>query len=114
MALRIQSLIALVCLSVMIGCSNGSTTEKVEETGSDKPFTMEDAKAVFTFRCTSCHGDDGKLGLSGAKDLSISKLSDQEILTLLQDGKNTMPSFKELIPVDQQDSLVAYIKTLRK
>ncbi len=80
----------------------------------NKPFSIDDAKAVFTMRCASCHGDDGKLGMSGAKDLSVSKLSDKEILENVMNGKNAMPAFKEIIPNEQHEQILIYIKSLRK
>lgn len=114
MVLKTVHFIFISSFFVLYSCSGTSSTEQIEETGSEKPFTAADAKSVFTLRCTSCHGTDGKLGLSGAKDLSVSKMSDKEILLILQNGKNSMPAFKEIIPENQQDPIVAYIKTLRK
>jgi cytochrome c6 len=65
--------------------------------------------------CAQCHGEDGKLGSSGAKDLSISKLSDQKIRQLITNGKGAMPPMKALLETDTNIQLVlSHIKALRK
>ena len=65
-------------------------------------------------RCASCHGEDGKLGMSGAKDLSSSKLNEKEIGVILKNGKNGMPSFGESLNLNQQEALVVHVLSLRK
>ncbi len=95
-------------------CSENSS-DKVNISTEEiiKPFTAADAKDLFLSKCTVCHGSDGKLGASQAKDLSTSKLSDEEILDRIKHGKNAMPPFEGLIPEDQRKMLVSFVKTLR-
>lgn len=99
----------------MISCS-GSQTEKVEKTSEQekKEFSLNDAKNLYTMKCASCHGSDGKLGMSGAKDLSASKITDQQIMCTIQSGQNAMPAFKDAIPDYQLEKLVTVVKSLRK
>ena len=77
-------------------------------------FTEKDAVNLYTVKCSSCHGSDGKLGLSGAKDLSMSKLSDDQILQTIKMGKNVMPSFEGSISNEQMKMLIPVVKSLRK
>lgn len=115
MVLRITSLFFLGVIISMTSCSE-SHTEKVEETSEQekKEFSLSDAKNLYTMKCASCHGTDGKLGMSGAKDLSISKITDQQIMCTIQSGQNAMPAFKDVIPDYQLDKLVTVVKSLRK
>jgi cytochrome c6 len=76
-----------------------------ENTGYWKNTTGTSTKpdAVYLFRkhCTLCHGADGKLGLNGAKDLTVSQRPLAERIELIKQGKNLMPSFeKTLTPVE--------------
>jgi mono/diheme cytochrome c family protein len=65
--------------------------------------------------CAQCHGEDGKLGSSGAKDLSVSKLSDDKILQIIKNGKGAMPSMKALLETDTNIQLVlSHVKALRR
>ncbi|MGZ6540016.1 MAG: c-type cytochrome, partial [Bacteroidia bacterium] len=69
---------------------------------------------IFSQNCVSCHGEDGKAGLSGAADLSTSTLSLQAKIDIIKNGKNgTMPSYSALN--DEQIKAVAeYTETLKK
>ncbi|MBU2019855.1 MAG: cytochrome c [Bacteroidetes bacterium] len=70
---------------------------------------------LFLKNCASCHGNDGKLGNSGAKDLSSSRLPDEEIRTILEEGKNAMPAMSILMEQSSDmDSVIAYVKKFRK
>lgn len=62
--------------------------------------------------CVACHGEDGKGGIAGAKDMTTSKLSDAEMADMIRNGKNAMPKYKKLTD-DQINSLVAYIRTMK-
>jgi len=99
---------------LFIGCTNNNQStshlEGEEENAASNP------QALYAIHCDACHGADGKEGVSGAADLSISKLSDKEIEnTILNGNEKGMMPFKDMItnPKDIK-SLVEYVKTLRK
>ncbi len=68
-------------------------------------------KAIFEEKCTLCHGSDGKLGLNGAKDLTVSQLNHTDILTLIASGKNAMPAFNTSLSSEQIEAVAAYVET---
>ena len=73
-------------------------------------------RGLYAIHCDACHGMDGKKGVSGAADLSLSKLSDNEIKNTIKNGNNKgMMPFKDMITNPKDiDSLVEYVKKLRK
>ena len=68
-------------------------------------------KEIFTEKCALCHGDNGKLGMSGAKDLSVTQLNHASIVTIITDGKNTMASYKSSLSAEQIEAVASYIET---
>lgn len=107
---RILCLLFVLSLSA---CETGSTS-KVEETlPSETP--AEKGASLYTINCASCHGEDGKLGASGAKDLTLSKLSDNQIKTIFKKGKNAMPPMADILENNENiDVVIEHIKSLRK
>ncbi len=90
-----------------------TTTENSEELATQTP--AEQGASLYTMHCAQCHGEDGKLGSSGAKDLSVSELSDDKILQIIKNGKGAMPSMKALLETDTNIQLVLrHIKALRR
>ncbi len=70
---------------------------------------------LFQDHCASCHGMDGKLGASGAKDLSKSRLNDDRIRKMIEKGKGNMPPMGAVLGSQIAiDSVINYTKTLRK
>jgi mono/diheme cytochrome c family protein len=72
-----------------------------------------------------CHGKDGKAGTPagrkiGAKDLSLSKLTDAEIEHQVREGAHnthgapTMPPFKEKLSAEEIQALLPVVKGFRK
>lgn len=71
-------------------------------------------KALYENNCIQCHGTDGKLGNSGATDLSKSVLSDEESKNRIRNGLNAMPPMAEVLGSESNiDSVVQYIKSFR-
>lgn len=68
-------------------------------------------KEIFTEKCALCHGDNGKLGMSGAKDLTVTQLPHAGIVEIITNGKNTMASYKETLTPEQIDAVASYIET---
>lgn len=99
-----SSLLLLVSCSSSNGNVKSGTPESPEVAGEN----------LFIMHCAACHGDDGKLGASGAKDLSSSTLNDAAILKILKEGKNAMPPMNDLLVNNENIQLVlAHIKKLR-
>lgn len=69
---------------------------------------------VYSSKCTACHGNDGSKGLAGAKDLSTSKLTDEEMIEIVKSGKGTMAGYGAILSEAEVNQVVEYIKTLRK
>ena len=70
---------------------------------------------LYEARCIVCHGIDGNAGLSGASDLSMSKLKDLEIRNVIEDGRNSMPAFKSIIESEETlNETIEFVKSLRK
>ncbi len=53
----------------------------------------------------------------GIRDLAspdVQKMSDDELTTVIADGKDKMPSYKKSLKPEQIKDLVAYIRSLAK
>jgi mono/diheme cytochrome c family protein len=85
----------------------------------------DDGAALFDQQCAACHGPDGKgrtpAGRKiGAKDLTQSRLPDEEIARQISEGSKDkagrakMPPFKEQLAPNEIQALVAFVKTFRE
>jgi len=96
----------LIALGLWICACN---IEKKEITES-KP----DGKTVYMDRCTSCHGTNGKLGFGGAKDISTSSLSVDQIIHQVTNGKGAMAPYKNILSAEEIFAVSEYAYSLRK
>jgi mono/diheme cytochrome c family protein len=72
-----------------------------------------DGAHLYKQYCLVCHGVDGKLGLNGSKDLTISTLTEAERIVQVTEGKNTMTPFKHVLSPEEIKAVVAYTFTLK-
>jgi mono/diheme cytochrome c family protein len=70
-------------------------------------------KALYDTQCIVCHGEDGTLQMSGAKDITVSKLSQDEVVQRITGGKMTMPAYGDHFSVDEINAIAEYTMTLR-
>ncbi len=68
-------------------------------------------KEIFEEKCVLCHGNDGKLGLNGAKDLSITPMNHAGIVEMIANGKNGMAAYKEVLSAEQIEAVTLYIES---
>ena len=101
-------LAALSLLMITAAYGLGEVGKKHREKGMDVAATTIDGKEIYEAKCIVCHGDNGKAGLSGASDLSISQISTDSIKSIILNGRNTM--VKVPISEEQATAVAAYVE----
>lgn len=108
MSTRLLPLFAIVLLACTAG---GSTEDPVM--ADTLPNGSPNGPALFQMHCTLCHGKDGKLGLSGAKDLTLSALTRDEVSTVVAGGKGKMMGYRNMLKPVELDAVVDHVMALR-
>ena len=104
--------IIYICSSLLLLVSCSSSGDNVKPGTPETPEVA--GENLFIMHCAACHGDDGKLGASGAKDLTASRLDDAALTKIITEGKNGMPPMKELLGNNENIQLVInHVKKLR-
>lgn len=94
---------------LLLACGSGTAMDDGGMATNKDP-----GKSVFQMNCSLCHGRDGKLGLNGAKDLTISTLSKAEMVAIVRNGKTAMMPYKDVLSAKEIDAVVDYVRTLGK
>lgn len=109
----LKNFVFILPFFILFSCNSGDTSEKSAE--ENESVDIPNGADLYVQHCTVCHGSDGKLGVSGAKDLTVSTLSENEIIKMIETGKNAMPPMKEPLGTDENvKAVVEYIKSFRK
>ncbi len=98
-------LVSILLLSAVIACAG---KESGQATGTP------DGEALFKKYCILCHGVDGKLGLNGSKDISVSLLTLEERIIQVTKGKNTMTPYEGILSPAEIKAVAEYSMTLTK
>lgn len=101
----------LATLSFFLIVVSFGIAQKVKKEKAGGSIVSKMGKTIYEEKCTLCHGGDGKLGMSGAKDLSVTQLNHDGIVTIVTDGKNTMASYKSTLSKEQIEAVASYIET---
>jgi len=101
----------LASLSFFLIIVSFSLAYKAKEMKTGSKTLAQTGKEIFEEKCSLCHGNDGKLGLSGAKNLAITTLNHQGIVEIITNGKNAMASYKNTLSAEQIESVSSYIET---
>lgn len=110
-----KRVVFLFFLPAFISCGG-----KKEEAASTPPVSMVESKPavdgakVYKISCALCHGMDGKLGLNGSKDLSISALTLEERIALITKGKGVMPAQENILSAEEIKAAAEHTMTLKK
>ncbi len=90
-------------------------TEEVITNPSAQNYVLSlHGKALYDAQCIVCHGSMGDAGLSGAKNLQVTKKTDTEIAQIITSGKNTMPRIKPELKAQEMKALINYVRGLKK
>ncbi len=77
---------------------------------------------IYKAKCAGCHGADGSGDTPVGKSLRVRDLrsdevqrqTDLELTKVIAGGKNKMPGFGKKMTSDQIQSVIAFIRTLKK
>ena len=112
----------LILLALLAGCSAVIAGRLINTARASFATPPADAAATFNSQCAKCHGRDGRAKTTQGRktktrDISSAEwqddVSDERIFNSIRRGKGKMPAFNKL-PDAQIDSLVTYVRRLRK
>ncbi len=101
-----RTLLLLPILALLTACG-GDTSKPAEGTAQSA------GEVIFHAQCAMCHGRTGNLGLNGAKDLTKSKLSKEEVIAVVTNGRNAMMPYKSILSPEQVKEVADHVLTLR-
>lgn len=98
-----------------IGVSNDPLNSQLVTDAQDASYDqLAHGKALYERNCVVCHGPEGNMQKSGAKNLQVSELTEEEISNLIQNGKNSMPAYGALYNQTDIEAVITYVKSFRK
>ena len=103
----------IACGQTETTSNTGSTIAKAKKTASKTPPKIV-GKKIYKQYCITCHGLYGDMGASGAANLTESKLSLDERIQVITNGRNTMAAFKSLLNEDKIKAVAKYTQELKK
>ena len=112
-----------VVVFVVFAATAASGISSPGDTRRGKSPAVASGRSVYASNCARCHGADGTghttMGeMTQARDLTDaawqSDVTDERIFNSISNGKGKMPSFKKKLTTEQIESLVAYVRGLKK
>ncbi len=99
--------IGLLALTVFLFSCN-------QQNQKQAPAQPPDGKLIYRQNCVACHGADGTMSANGAKDLTMSALTEEELIEVISNGRKVMTPFKEILAKEEINAVAKYIMTLRQ
>jgi len=118
--MKILALVFLLSSIVIVGAATVSRSSPVLVTGVNVART---AAAIYSKECATCHGKDGqaktfKAKFNHARNLTDAqwqgRVSDERIFNSINNGKGKMPAFGKKLSEEEINSLVPYVRGLKK
>ncbi|OHC76421.1 MAG: hypothetical protein A3G18_03535 [Rhodospirillales bacterium RIFCSPLOWO2_12_FULL_58_28] len=102
--------------AVIFLLSVAATEAAAGSMGSAEAYSrLAAARDVFETNCAVCHGYDGAALVEGAPSFAKGERlekKDAELLKTINDGKDPMPAWKDVISPTEQKAALAYARTI--
>lgn len=105
--------ISLLMIITAYGLAEMSKKQK-SKTMENISESTTNGQELYTASCVKCHGDDGKLGLLGAPDLSASEMDLATRVEIIRSGKGAMTPFIGILTEEQIKAVAEYSEDLKK
>jgi polyvinyl alcohol dehydrogenase (cytochrome) len=76
--------------------------------GSDSESAAVSGEDVYAENCSRCHGGSGQGGSGPPMEGVVYRLTEAEHLEIVQEGRNSMPAWKDILTEDEIAAVVAY------
>ncbi|MBK9177365.1 MAG: cytochrome c [Flavobacteriales bacterium] len=100
--------IAALTTVVLISCATTGADE------AEPKGRIGSGERLYRAHCTLCHGGDGKLGLNGSKDLTLSVLTRAQMIEQVSNGKGAMAAYRHVLTAKEIEAVVDYTRSLGK
>ncbi len=109
-----KKILLITLLATFIyACGGGEPPKKTpKKTTSTKKAV--DGEKVYKQYCVTCHGTGGDMAGSGAYDLTKTKLSVAEKITVISNGRNTMLPYKNILSEEKIKAVAEYTEQFKK
>lgn len=108
----IRLFIPIALLALIVSCKSNEERQPFDP---PEGYKSRSGAVIYKKKCAICHGDDGKKGVGGAKDLTLSTMDSAAIVNILENGKNGMPQQIQHFKSDEEvENMVEYLKSMRK
>jgi mono/diheme cytochrome c family protein len=112
-----KALIFFAIAGFVWACGNSSTASTDSSTTSPNAETVAavdkpDGEKIYKTYCVTCHGLYGDMGASGAANLTESKLSVDERITVITNGRGAMTAFESLLDKKEIKAVAKFTMTL--
>jgi len=104
---KILAALSLLMITGSFGLAESYHKKKAIPKDGAAVITSNDGETLYKAKCVLCHGDNGKLGISGAKDLSTSTMDVGEMKELILHGKGLMPAAE--VNEEQATAIADYV-----
>ncbi|MEM9886436.1 MAG: cytochrome c [Bacteroidota bacterium] len=72
-----------------------------------------DGRTIYKKNCVICHGAKGDMGAGGAYNLAVSKLSLEERIHVVTNGRKAMAAYKKVLSEEEIAAVAAYTQSLK-
>lgn len=108
-----KKILMLLPLLILLSACGGETP-KTEKKSVPKLSDVPLGKRIYKQHCVLCHGAKGDMGVNGSNDLTVSKLTLEEAIEVITNGRNTMLPYKQTLKKNEIEEVAKYLETLRK
>ena len=112
--MRFLAFIAVLAFAVFACGGEPPSEKKTTKKTAPKKKKKVDGEKVYKQYCVTCHGVYGDMGASGAFNLTESKLTMDEKINVITNGRNTMTPFKGLLSDAKIKAVAEYTEKLKK
>lgn len=81
--------------------------------GTGEGTPADEGADLFNSYCATCHGRKGNMGINGAKDLTVSTLSREEMIAVVTNGRRLMMAYKGTLRPKEIEQVVDHALSLR-